>query len=581
MRKNYNFKRNQPQPDAHQIRKHQDFERLLQTYQEKQDQATRSARIRPMRLIYAAVATAAATLAVVWIFRTTAADTLPSAQELTAASQAYFASQPAVQPPFTGLVPSAREHTIQAKSGGNLELENGGYLRVPASAFVDAAGQPVTGNVSIQYRTYRDQAELMLSGVPQDYDSAGVRLQLASAGMIEVSATQNGQPVTLGPDQTLEVAIEQVRFQGALAELPRPRVLHLSSEDKAWREGLAINYQRSETEAERKTTDPAYAAQQAFRQKKTQLDQQLNQQKQQLLANQDLPAKPEPPTLNAGDRASFDLELDENAGVTVTGEWAQTDPDILEQKTWIVSEKSADFDLRALTVVWESIEVEKLDQREYQITFRRGNSSDQVIVEPLLSPDEYQQALTAYQDQLAEWEAKRASLEATVADEVAYLEDTYQENVEKARIDYQRSLDSLGLKGDNEGTLVVHTFQIPKLGIWNVVQPFRADDQLIFASLETPAGDQLSNRVAYLVDRSMNTVYRFYAAPEGSLMQYEQLAGSDFVLAIRNKDNELATLDGDDLKAFMEGDGNRRNTLVLANSRPVASLDDVRTMLSI
>ncbi len=581
MRKNYNFKVNQPQPDSSQIRKHQDFESLLQTFEEKQDPAPRPERVRPLRLIYVAVATAAATLAVVWFFRMNTTDTLPATQDLVATSDAYFASQPMVQPPFAELVPQPSEQTIMANRGGNLSLGDGGYLRVPASAFVDASGQPVSGEVSIQYRTFRDQAELMLSGVPQNYDSAGVHLQLASAGMIEVSATQNGQPVALGPDQTLEVSIEQKRYTGALDPLPSPRVLHLATNDRSWQKDMAINYQRSETEADRSASDPAFAAQQAFRQKKRELEQQLAKQKQQLLVGRDLPAKPEPPSMNPGNRASFDLDLDENAGVTLKGDLAQTDPEVLEQKTWVVSQKSADFDLRALTVVWESIEVAKLDQREYQITFRSGSSSDQVIVEPLLSPAEYQEALTAYQDRLADWEAQRASLEETLADEVAYLEDTHQEKMQKARIDYQRSLDSLGLDSEDEGTLVLHTFQIPKLGIWNVVQPFRADDQLIVASLENSAGTQLSDRVAYLVDRSMNTVYRFYAAPEGSLMQYEQLAGSDFVLAIRHKDRELATLDGPELQAFLAGDDDRRRTLVLANSRPVASLEDVRAMLAI
>jgi hypothetical protein len=581
MRKNYNFNINQPQPDTHEIRKHQNFDSLLQAFEEQKGNAPRSARIRPMRLVYAAVATAAATLAVVWFFRVRSSDYMPAMDELVATSEAYFTSQPVVQPPFPNLVPPPAEHILQADRGGKVELKNGGYLQVPAAAFVDASGRPVTGAVSIQYRTFHDQADLLLSGIPQNYDSAGVRLQLSSSGMIEVSATQNGQPVALGPDQTLEVAIEQKRFQGALDQLPSPRVLYLAADEKSWRNGLARNYEHSEAEMDRAASDPAFVTQQAFRQKKTQLEQQLALQKQELLAGQDLPPKPEAPSLDAGNRASFDLELDENAGVTLKGELAQADPKVLEQKTWIVSEKSADFDLRALTVVWESIEVEKLTQREYQITFRSGSSSDRVIVEPLLSPAEYQDALTAYQERLAEWEAQRASLEANIADEVAYLEDTFQEKLQKARNEYQQSLDSLGLDAAEEGTLVLHTFQIPKLGIWNVVQPFRADDQLIVASLENPTGDQLSDRVAYLVDRSMNTVYRFYAAPEGSLMQFEQLAGSDFVLAIRNNDNELATLDGADLQAFLRGDGDSRKTLVLANSQPVASLEDVRAMLSI
>ena len=581
MRKKYNFKINQPQPDASQIRKHQDFEGLLQTFEEKQNTAPRSGRVRPLRLVYAAVATVAAALAVVWFFRMNTMDTLPATRELAATSEAYFASQPMVQPPFAELAPKATEQTIRANRGGDIALGDGGYLRVPALAFVDASGQPVNGEVSIQYRTFRDQAELMLSGVPQNYDSAGVRLQLASAGMIEVSATQNGQPIAMAPNQTLEVSMKQKRYPGALDALPRPRVLHLSPNDRSWQKNLAIDYQHSKTEMARATSDPAFAAQRAFRQKKTELEQQLAQQKQRLMAGKDLPTKPEPPSVNPGNRASFDLDLDENAGVTLKGNLAETDPEVLEQKTWIVSEKSADFDLRALTVVWESIEVAKLDQREYQITFRSGSSSDQVIVEPLLSPDEYQEALTAYQERLADWEMERTALKETLANEVAYLEDTYREKMQKARMDYQQSLDSLGLDTREEGALVVHTFQIPKLGIWNVVQPFRADDQLIVASLENSAGTQLSDRVAYLVDRSMNTVYRFYAAPEGSLMQYEQLAGSDFVLAIRNTDSELATLDGSDLQAFLAGDDDRRKTLVLARSRPVASLEEVRAMLAI
>ncbi|HRD40305.1 MAG TPA: hypothetical protein PLC65_16880, partial [Bacteroidia bacterium] len=70
-------------------------------------------------------------------------------------------------------------------------------IKVPQNAFVNKAGPDIIGDVEIQYREMHDQADIIASGIPMTYDSAGTKYHFESAGMFDIKASQNGEQVFL------------------------------------------------------------------------------------------------------------------------------------------------------------------------------------------------------------------------------------------------------------------------------------------------------------------------------------------------------------------------------------------------
>ncbi len=82
---------------------------------------------------------------------------------------------------------------------------SGTKISVPANAFVDAKGNEIKGNVSIDYREFRDAADFIASGIPMSFSSNDNMNFFKSAGMFEINASQNGQEVFLKPTAKVSV----------------------------------------------------------------------------------------------------------------------------------------------------------------------------------------------------------------------------------------------------------------------------------------------------------------------------------------------------------------------------------------
>lgn len=118
---------------------------------------------------------------------------------------AFKANHPLVKPPVAGLDIAPNVYTADAKNGGLLEYPSGTKIIIPQNAFVDKAGNPVSGNVTISYREFRDPVDIMLSGIPMKYDSAGQSEDFESAGMFEMNASVNGEEVFLAPGKKVDM----------------------------------------------------------------------------------------------------------------------------------------------------------------------------------------------------------------------------------------------------------------------------------------------------------------------------------------------------------------------------------------
>ncbi|MCB0397414.1 MAG: hypothetical protein KDD36_12200, partial [Flavobacteriales bacterium] len=100
------------------------------------------------------------------------------------------------------------EYIVEASEGASLEYTSGTRIIIPAHAFLNNIGRPLKGKVKVRYRELNGAMDIFLAGVPMHYDSAGVRNELESAGMIELRAYQNnGEEVYPNPDNKIRIQL--------------------------------------------------------------------------------------------------------------------------------------------------------------------------------------------------------------------------------------------------------------------------------------------------------------------------------------------------------------------------------------
>jgi hypothetical protein len=110
-----------------------------------------------------------------------------------------------VNPPMKDVQIPFERFLIDSRKSAVISSASGSKIIVPANSFVDMLGKAVEGKVEVKYREFRDPVDFFLSGIPMAYDSAGNRYQLESAGMLEITANQNGIPVRIASDKKIEI----------------------------------------------------------------------------------------------------------------------------------------------------------------------------------------------------------------------------------------------------------------------------------------------------------------------------------------------------------------------------------------
>ena len=111
-----------------------------------------------------------------------------------------------INPPIKNVNVSFSEIVFNADSALTIEKENGTLISIPANAFKNLQGKDVTGNVSFKYRTFDNAIDIFKSGIPMS-TSQERNAFLQSAGMIELNAYQDGNPLTLKSEKYIDVEL--------------------------------------------------------------------------------------------------------------------------------------------------------------------------------------------------------------------------------------------------------------------------------------------------------------------------------------------------------------------------------------
>lgn len=125
----------------------------------------------------------------------------------------YTEDSPCINPPVKGAEKKASIYTVSNEKGATIAHPSGTLIKIPPAAVQDENGQTVSGKYDIHYREFHSLEEIILSGIPMTYDSAGTQYHFESAGMIDIRASQNGKALQIAPNKPIEIQMASTRSE--------------------------------------------------------------------------------------------------------------------------------------------------------------------------------------------------------------------------------------------------------------------------------------------------------------------------------------------------------------------------------
>jgi hypothetical protein len=544
MRKNYHFKLNPKPLSGEEIARHKDFDSLLETYQQTSGDKTTGA-ARPLRVRWLAYATAAAVAAA--LIGVIFFSPFQSLEPYETRQAAFFASQDYIEPPLKSEIQTQYfTYRINANAGGVFEYESGSRITVPAAAFETAEGEIVEGEVEIRYRELHDYVDFFLSGIPMVYDSAGVRYTLESAGMVEIYAEKDGQRVEMRNGKTIDVELISFINVPNINIPPKYNIYQLDTASRNW---VYQDVDRIEVlESDFQLVDekhPFYEVELEFLQRLEELQEEKQRAEVLLNAEIPMPAEPTRPVQHNGSDLVFDFDFSEQLNNNAQYQ------SLYNGTLWQLSdqETTARADLNRL---WEDVRIQKINEHNYQLTLIDGQEELSVMVHPVLSGSDYEAAMRQYNQQYEIYQQQMGMWEYQTSLRRDSLHQVYQDREQALALEFNQTVESYRSQGPEFADLeytprkkVINRFKAPHFGIWNCDRPLPPHMVQMTGNFTDQNGQAYENNVGYLVDRSRNTVMRFFAG-KNTEMRFD--ANSQNLLWLVTDDNRLAVFRPEDFK---------------------------------
>ncbi len=585
MKKNYDIRLNPKPLSKAQIASHKDFDHLLEQYQTVPKQ-------RPIvrRLLWAGSAIAASLVGIFLYSQ------LIGNEDFHLKEQAYFKAKPFINQPFEQVKPTFASYKVNPNEGGIYKYPSGSQLIVPAAAFIDESGEELNGEVVLHYREMHDFVDFFVSGIPMTYDSAGVNYNLESAGMIEIFAEQNGKRVKMAPGKTINV--ELVSNVNTSPSLDIPAGYNIYKLDATKRNWVYQDIDRMEVIGDAISGEsldeksPFYPAQKALAERMLSL--QVSEvaevaKLEKTIAKQKEPIKPE-----RANNSNYVFNLDLNDILPPVSEGASaSSEDEMELRQlykkyakmlWQLS-PTATITHDRLQKEFSSVsglKIKKLNERDYELELEKEGQSIKVPVNPVLTGSDYDKALVAFNHEFEAWKQLASEREAKLATEKAAIAKRFEEEKRLATLKFEDRVNQLRSQGldyaaNNEiiKKKVVNRFTASEFGVWNCDRPVPPEMLRLAASFKDNTGKQFTNRTAYLVDKTRNTVYQFLADNNTELRFNKN---SENLLWLMTDDNKIAVFRPDQFKSI-DADKSKFEFVLESVEKEIKTEQDIREIL--
>jgi hypothetical protein len=462
-------------------------------------------------------------------------------------------------------------YKVDSKKGGNIAHSSSSKIKIPQNSFVDKHGKEIVGEVTIHYKEFHDLGDVVVSGIPMAYDSAGTKYNLESAGMFDIRGYQNGEPVFIKKDKNIEV---QLASQNAD---DRFNQYYLDTVNRNWQYLKRDNIPSvsSKTIASHVEHANALGGQPSNTPKLNTLKQQIETiipkkidsvQKVYTAQIEKLPVPKEPvkPVKQTQGRPTFKLEGSYND----FPELSAFDNVIFE-----VGSENKNYSKELHDITWSDVKVTQgpVKGKNYVLNLSYRNRNEKLVVYPVLSVEEFSKAekqfekrFETYQGLVEKREAKEKQLlEEMTAKQAAYLKEQkrkqqeYENELAKLKGQYDVIAQNELSSNFNTMSNQVKTnriFAVSSFGIYNSDCPHPLPEAKSVAPVfitekATPVyPDQI-----YLVDHSIKSVFGL-SRDNGFKFNYKE--GSVYSICIFSQ-NKLFICTKNQFKESLEHSSNK------------------------
>lgn len=466
MEQRYNIQFNRTPPDAEQVKAHQNFEQLLQDFEQPPGRSTdKKPRLFAMRsrsayLTYFVSSAAAVALLLFgwWQWQGSEVGAVLSDQEVAA----YFAKQPFILPPSTANVPDVKMASMsETEKDQKIALEDG-QLIVSRTALFRDRGRAIEQPVQLHYRQMDEVADYFLAGLPLAYTDAEKEIQLDAAVVLDVYATAAGQrwPIAAGE----EVAVALNTYVYADSSQADYALYRLDTVARRWEKIAAVagTYQAIAWPED-------WTSVRAYRELEASYSDKIRQARTASKLSEP-PLPPQAPKKSVGKNPTIELDFLNGLALTPDSDVRPEDMERLNSRgIWELLPETGQIDMRAFNVVWEEVRLRHLAGGDrYELTLINPQRQERLLIQAILLDDAnyqaamqryeaematYEAALAAYQEQsspdsqalLAERDQALAAAAAAILREAAQLPVAEQAQYQRQRVNFRFSISSWGL----------------------------------------------------------------------------------------------------------------------------------------
>jgi hypothetical protein len=517
-----------PVPDE-EINSHKDFGELIKSFKKQSIEKARSdvSFLKNKKITYTAIIAGATILCTVTYFsvfknnkaKQTTYDKITTIPFQTN-TQNSKSKKAFIAPPISKLNVPYQKFKLKNDQGATLVTQSNSKIKIPKNAFIDKKGETIIGDVEIQFREFHDQADIVASGIPMKYDSAGIQSHLESAGMIDIKGFQNNEHIFINPKKEITVELQSTQSADkfnmyALDTVAQNWIyLHRDNSLKGQLEKKGVKRTFSQvdsvmnenviTKKLRKQIDeipPKINLEKATYSKK------INQ----------LPKSIEPtkPAKAIEGRPKFQLDVS-----------AKEFPELATFKNMVfeVGSENKNYNSNLSEITWSSAEISEGTQRgkNYLLTLKLRDRVEKLIVYPALSGKDYDAAIKIYDTKYSEYknvlakrlaEEKRLKLEFEkkqaeyIAQQKKLNDDLVKERIKIRQLQEKELANQFNSIGNNQK--VVRVFQISNFGIYNSDCPNTLPSgevlhPIYLVNVNTPL---LNVSNTYLICKDKNLVY--------------------------------------------------------------------------
>lgn len=532
------FNIDRPKVSDEEINKHKDFDNLVKQFKEQSIQKARSDKSwwKNNYIRYAAViagATVICTVTYKALFnKTNSTEKAVNDKTNTLKDQNTVPKNTKfINEPFEKIKVNNTSYKVDNSKGAEIRHSTGSKINIPKSSFVNKKGEEIQGEVEILYREIHDQAEIIASGIPMRYDSAGKEFTFESAGMFEIKGYQNGEPVFIKHDKPLTVEFNSKQPEDHFNQY------FLDTVAKNWtylkRDNPVVPTQLqppnpAEQKKELKKLEQKFEPAIAAIPKRIDSVQVVYTKKIDKLEK---PSQPTKPNKSSG-RPQFELDVDYKEFPELSA---------FKNAVFEIGTESTNYKPEMKDITWSSAEIEEGPKKgiNYILVLKLKQRVEKLVVYPVLTGNDFAEALKKYEEKfekyktlqakrVAEEEKLKAEMEAKQAAYVAQKKKMEEEYLrEKIRIEKEKT-DELNKdisKGGFVG-VISRVFSISNFGIYNS-DCARLPGPMVMNPIYSHEGKTLSPYTVYLIETNRNMVFNL---AEGSSIKFDK--GTAYTLCV-------------------------------------------------